>query len=123
MRSETGQSMPSSYEAQQPSVPVRSGWIKDCTTGRSRTRDRLRTAVEVSSQRTDACTETSHAGFDRVVANAGAELAHLSGILHQLGCAARLRELESLDTMRLPNASDYGKKRWAAYAISRINKS
>ena len=106
MRSETGQSMLSSYEAQQPSVPVRSGWIKDCTTGRSRTHNRVRTAAQVSSQRTDGCTETSHTGFDRVVANAGAELAHLSGILRQLGCAARLRELESVDTMRLPNASE-----------------
>ena len=104
MRSETGQSKLSSYEAQQPFVGVRSGWIKGCTTGRGRTHNRLRTVAEPSPQETDACTETSHPGFARVVANAGAELAHLSGILRQLGCAAHLRELEGLDTMRLPKA-------------------
>jgi AraC-like DNA-binding protein len=104
MRNETGQSRLSSYEAYPPSVGVRSGWIKDCTTGSSRTHNRVRTVAEVPPQATDACVESFHMGFDRVVANASAELAHLSGILRQLGCAARLRELEGLDTVRLPNA-------------------
>jgi AraC-like DNA-binding protein len=104
MRSETGQSILPSSEAPLRSAGVRSGWTPDWTTASSRTHNRLRTVAQVPSQRMDTCTQAAHAGFDCVVDNSSAELAHLSGILRQLGCAARLRELDGLDTMRLPIA-------------------
>ena len=60
MRSDTGQSMRSSYQAR-----------------------------EASPDRVRGRTGGAHSSFDQVVAKAGAELAHLSGILRQLGCAAQ----------------------------------
>jgi AraC-like DNA-binding protein len=96
--------MLSSYQGNQRSVGVRSGCIKDYTAERSETVDRLGTVAAALPQRTDGCTETLHTGFECVVANASAELAHLAGILSQLGCAARLRELDGLDTKRFASA-------------------
>jgi AraC-like DNA-binding protein len=80
MQSESGRSMVSSYQAKQVSAGVRAGWIKE---------DQRRI---FNTQRREA----PHSSFDQVVANASAELAHLSSILRQLGCAAHVREIEGI---------------------------
>jgi AraC-like DNA-binding protein len=97
MGSESERAMFSSYRAKQASIGVRAGWIiKADLFGGGGTCDRCTTAALAPPERTAECGVASHSRFDQVIANAHAELTHLSGILGQLGCAAQLREPEGV---------------------------
>jgi AraC-like DNA-binding protein len=91
MRNDTGRPMFSSYQAKQVSVGVPAEWLEEEGRG----------IFERPSPRQEICRAASHLSFDQVVGKANAELAHLSVILSQLGCAAQLRQMEG--TVRPPN--------------------
>lgn len=87
MRSETNAAISSSYQASQASFGAKAGWAK---------------VPPPEPDRGDG----AHSSFDQVVINANAELAQLSGILRQLGCAAQLRHCEG--TVQSQRTSAHG---------------